>query len=114
MTDDGFVSIDVDPGPADPDGLSMRFKRAGALEVVHAIVYESDNGLYGRWQLWAVDDPEGTTRREARCVLVDDSSDGLSRLFVGGRQGLLLVHADTHSVVRVPYLLLTAHSAILG
>lgn len=110
MSFPGFIAVEVEPGPADPDGLCLRFKRASDDAPLHAVDYESDDGLDGTWTLWAVDDPEGLLRRAARSVLVDDSSDGLSHLLVGGRHGLLLQHQETGAVVRVPYLLLAART----
>ncbi len=111
MSPGDFLSVEVEAGPAHEDGLSMRFKRAGALRPVHTVAYENDDGLDGPWQVWSVDDADGAQRHEARCALVDDSSDGLSLLVIGGRHGLVL-HHPTGATERAAYLLLAAHTAV--
>lgn len=111
MSPGDFLSVEVEPGPAQEDGLSMRFKRAGALRPVRTVAYENDDGLDGPWQVWAVDAADGAQRHEARCALVDDSSDGLSLLVIGGRHGLVLQH-PTGATERAAYLLLAAHTAV--
>ncbi|MBI5512142.1 MAG: hypothetical protein HY909_00150 [Deltaproteobacteria bacterium] len=107
-----FVRVEVDPGPAHEDGLSLRFKRAGEALAVRSVPYESDEGLAGRWEAHAVDDPDGLSRGAATAVLVEDSSDGQAWVVLGGRQGLLLVHEDTRATARVPYLLLSASASL--
>lgn len=105
-----FIHIDVDEGPAHPDGLSMRFKRAGVSRTVTEIPYESERGLLGVWEVVAADDAEGTVTRPARAVEVDDSSEGVSWLVVGGAHGLLLTHRETRETAREPYLLLAVRA----
>ena len=104
-----FVSIDVEPGPASEDGVSLRFKRvAGAGErAPENLRYESEQGLGGRWRVLATDDAEGASVRPARALLVEDSSDGSAWLIVGGAHGLVLEHEGSGTRVREPYLVLS-------
>jgi hypothetical protein len=108
----GFIAIDVEPGPAHEDGLSMRFKRAGVARPVHALTYESEGGLDGWWTVRAADSADATVTNEALAVQVDDSSDGLCWLVVGGAHGLVLTHRERGVVERVPYLLLSLRTAL--
>lgn len=103
-----FVHVDVEPGLASEDGVSLRFKRvAGVAERDPAeIPYESEAGLDGRWSVRATDDADGEATRPARALLVEDSSDGSAWLIVGGAHGLLLVHEESGTRVREPYLVL--------
>jgi hypothetical protein len=109
-----FVHVDVEPGPASEDGVTMRFKRAvdragepeGAL-VVHHVPYESEAGLAGDWTVRAALDSDGTQFGDANAFLVEDSSDGLAWLVAGGPHGLVLVHGGTGTRVHEPYLLLS-------
>ncbi len=121
-----FVHVDVEPGPASEDGISLRFKRAldgqagGQERLVHELPYESESGLSGRWQVRAANDAndghDGETEPAfgggARAILVEDSSDGVAWLVVGGRHGLLLVHPETGTRVREPYLVLSKSAAL--
>jgi hypothetical protein len=113
-----FVHVDVEPGPASEDGVSLRFKRAsppgGASEgesdeeqVVSDLPYESEYGLSGRWAVRATDDADGAHTHDARVIRVEDSSDGEAWLVVGGRHGLLLENVETGDRAREPYLLLS-------
>jgi hypothetical protein len=104
-----FVEVDVEPGPASEDGLTMRWKRApGGDERAPAdLPYESEAGLAGRWRAHAADDAEAEALRPARAYLVEDSSDGTAWLVVGGPHGLLLEHIGTGTRVREPYLVLS-------
>lgn len=112
MTGATFVQVDVEPGPASEDGVSMRFKRAGEDRAVREIPYESEDGEDGRWIVLAADDEGATETREARAVLVDDSSDGVAWLVFGGRHGLVLEHAESGARVREPYLVLSKTTAL--
>jgi hypothetical protein len=100
-----FVDVDVEPGPASADGLMMRFKLASPLTEIREIEHETDDGLAGTFAVFAVDDPEAEVRSPACAARVEDSSDGISLLVLGGRQGLLLVHE--RGTAREPYLLLS-------
>lgn len=102
-----FIAVEVEPGPASEDGVSMRFKRAGESRAVSALTHESDEGLDGWWDVRAALDADGRSTGAARAVQVDDSSDGLCWLVVGGAHGLLLTHRARGAVERVPYLLLS-------
>jgi hypothetical protein len=104
-----FVSVDVEPGPASEDGVSLRFKRvAGAApRSLDAIPYESEAGLDGRWRIVGASDAEASATTPARAFLVEDSSDGTAWLIVGGAHGLLLAHEETGLQVREPYLVLS-------
>jgi hypothetical protein len=104
-----FVSIDVEPGPASEDGVSLRFKRVeGAREQAPAdLPYESEQGVDGRWRVFATDDPDGASTRPARALLVEDSSDGSAWLIAGGTHGLVLEHEESGARVREPYLVLS-------
>jgi hypothetical protein len=104
-----FIHIDVEPGPASPDGVTLRFKRvAGSAErELRDVRYESEAGLDGQWSVVATDDPDGRATHPARALLVEDSSDGSAWLIVGGVQGLVLDHEATGTRVREPYLVLT-------
>lgn len=108
MSDAEFIAVDVEPGPASEDGVSMRFKRAGESRAVAAVAYESEDGLDGWWSVRA----GGSATGEARAVQVDDSSDGLCWLVVGGAHGLLLTHRERGVEERVPYLLLSLRTAM--
>lgn len=102
-----FVSVDVEEGPASEHGVSLRFKIAGDERAVRELRYESDEGLAGLWRVFAAADAEGAERSDARMLLVDDSSDGVAWLVVGGAHGLVLEHVESAAVVREPYLLLS-------
>ena len=104
--DDRFIAVEVDPNEGCPDGVSLRFKRAGETRELGRVQYESQDGLDGMWSIGAMtcDDPRAPCER-ARVVLVEDSSDGETLLVVGGRYGLRLEH-ENGTVVREPYLVL--------
>jgi hypothetical protein len=112
--DDLFVSVEVDPGPASEDGVSLRWKRVAESSDRHVreIEYESEAGLDGAWRVEAADDADATRTREARAVLVEDSSDGAAWLVVGGPHGLVLEHVATGTRVREPYLLLSQKTVL--
>ena len=112
MSGPTFVSVDVEAGPACEDGLSLRFKVAGEERVVRELPYESEQGLDGRWRVFAAHDAEATQRGDARVVLVDDSSDGVAWLVIGGAHGLVLEHIETGAVSREAYLLLSKTAAL--
>jgi hypothetical protein len=103
-----FVHVDVEPGHASEDGLSLRWKRAaaGGDRLVGELPYESEDGRSGLWRVRAADDAEATRTHAARAVLVEDSSDGVAWLVVGGRYGLVLEHAEGGERVWEAYLLL--------
>jgi hypothetical protein len=103
-----FVSVDVEPGPALEDGVSLRFKRVPGVEerVLRDIPYESEQGVSGRWRVLATDDADAASTRPARAMLVEDSSDGSAWLIVGGVQGLVLEHPASGVRVREAYLVL--------
>jgi len=107
-----FVSVEVEPGPASEDGVSLRFKRvaSGEARAIADVRYESEGGLLGRWQVVAADDAEGTVTRPAEAVLVEDSSDGSAWLIAGGAHGLVLTHEASGVVVREAYLLVSARA----
>jgi hypothetical protein len=109
--DDPFVRVDVEPGPGSDDGVSLRWRRAAGGgdrdRVVREVPYESDDGLDGIWHVRAADNAEATRTRDARAVLVEDSSDGAAWLVVGGAHGLVLEHAATGTRLREAYLLLS-------
>jgi len=111
-TEPTFIDVDVEPGPASPDGVSLRFKLVNEARVVRALSYESEEGLSGNWRVFAAHDEEAAERGEARAMLVEDSSDGLAWLIVGGTQGLVLEHVDTGTVVREAYLMLAKTTVI--
>ncbi|MDB4931313.1 MAG: hypothetical protein JWM10_3797 [Myxococcaceae bacterium] len=107
-----FIEVDVEPGPAHEDGLSMRFKRAGEARPVRALTHESEAGLDGWWTVRATDRADAAETREAVAVQVDDSSDGLCWLVAGGAHGLVLTHRERGATERVPYLLLSLRTAM--
>jgi hypothetical protein len=111
MSDPGdaaFVSVDVDPCAAAPEGLGLRFKRAGAPRAVARVWCEPDEGPEGFWRVCALDadDREG----EASVTPVEDSSEGTVLLVAGGAHGLSLAHEQTGQRVAAPYLLLSLRS----
>lgn len=110
-----FVEVEVEPGPAHEDGLSLRFKRppGGAARDVAWVRYESDAGLEGDWRVATMDAPDGDGAPGARAWEVEDSSDGVVWLVTGGRHGLALTHPDAPAAERVPYLVL-ARGAAMG
>lgn len=93
-----FIEVDVEA-----QGISMRWKQAGAVREIASLEYESEDGLDGEWRVYALDD-DGA-RSAARAALVEDSSDGEVLLVFGGRAGLELEH-ETGAMERQPYLLL--------
>lgn len=97
-----FLEVEVD------DGV-MRWKQADEVRAITEVEYETEEGLRGRFQAFACD---GDALSEAHAAHVEDSSDGIVWLIVGGRDGLLLRHSSGVEV-REPYLLLTrtAHVA---
>jgi hypothetical protein len=109
-----FVHVDVEPGPAHEDGVSLRWKRAegGGDRVVRELQYESEQGLGGTWLVSGADDADALLTHHARAVLVEDSSDGEAWLVVGGAHGLVLEHVETGARVREPYLLLSKKIAL--
>ena len=107
-----FVTVDVEAGPAHEDGLSMRFKRAGESRPVGGLTHESEDGIGGWWDVRAADSADAAVTREARAVQVDDSSDGLCWLIVGGAHGLVLTHRERGVTERVPYLLLSLRTSL--
>jgi hypothetical protein len=109
-----FIHVEVEPGPAHEDGLSLRFKRAGDERAVRELPYESEDGLAGRWRAFATDDPEGEDRRAAHAYLVEDSSDGVAWLIVGGRHGVVLEHVESGARAREPYLVLSKSTVLEG
>jgi hypothetical protein len=107
-----FIEVGVEPCAASEDGLHLRFKVAGTPRAVKAVPYESEAGLAGSWEVTAVEEDETPSADAPRGVLVEDSSDGVAWLIVGGRGGLLLVHPATGARVREPYLLLSRTTAL--
>ncbi len=106
-----FVAVDVEPGPASEDGVSMRWRCAAPVRAVTAIAYESDDGVAGIWRVHGVDDPNGLARTAARAALVEDSSDGIVWLIFGGTHGIVLEHGSG-ARERQPYLLLSGTTDI--
>jgi hypothetical protein len=104
-----FILVDVEAGPASPDGVTLRFKRvAGSADrELGDVPYESEAGMGGRWRVFATDDEDGASTQSARAALVEDSSDGSAWLIAGGRHGLVLEHVETGARAREPYLVLT-------
>lgn len=104
-----FVVVDVEPGPAHEDGISLRFKRTeGGIERAVAWVrYESEGGVEGRWSVFTAQTAEGPHTQGATAVPVDDSSDGSVWLVKGGAHALVLVHEASGATERVPYLVLS-------
>lgn len=102
-----FVEVDVEPGPASESGVSLRFKQIDELREVHQVDYETVDGLAGRFAVVGCDEDREIAARGAH---VEDSSDGVVWLVVGGTHGLLLRH-DSGVEAREPYLVLsrTAH-----
>lgn len=109
-----FVAVDVDPGPAHEDGVSLRFKRTpgGAERAVSWVEYESEDGVAGRWSVLTAEDVDGPHAPGATATQVDDSSDGSVWLVRGGRHGVVLVHDETGATERAPYLVLALRTAM--
>jgi hypothetical protein len=109
-----FVHVEVESGPAHEDGVSLRWKRAegGGDRVVRELQYESEQGLAGTWRVSGTDDADALQTRDARAVLVEDSSDGEAWLVVGGAHGLVLEHVETGARLREAYLLLSKRTAL--
>lgn len=104
----GFVEVDVEPGPASDEGVSLRFKQIDELREVSEVDYETLDGISGRFAVLGCGDGEQPI--PARAAHVEDSSDGVVWLVVGGSHGLLLRHPGG-ATAREPYLVLsrTAH-----
>ncbi len=84
----GWVEIYVEPHDALPDGASMRFKANSKPRPIATILYESDDGDDGEWEVWAPSE-EGIPKKAMVC-LTDDSGAGESALVYGGDLGLRL------------------------
>ncbi|MEZ4393961.1 MAG: hypothetical protein R3A48_23050 [Polyangiales bacterium] len=109
-----FVEVEVDPGAADPEGLSLRFKRVAGGEArdITWVSHESESGLDGRWAVFHAEREDGPHTLGARATQVEDSSDGAVWLVSGGRQGLVLRHDASGDEERVPYLVLSLRTAM--
>ncbi len=83
-----FVDILVDPHPALPDGVTLRYKAESPVRQVLRVCYEPDEGPDGVWEIVGVD-ADGSAR-VARAVQVEDSGAGTSWLIWGGTHGLRL------------------------
>lgn len=105
-----FVEVDVEPGAATENGVSLRFKQIDELRVVEEVDYETVEGIAGRFAVLACNDDEARLTSPALAAHVEDSSDGVVWLIVGGAHGLLLRH-ESGATAREPYLVLsrTAH-----
>jgi hypothetical protein len=101
-----FVAVEVEPGEATSDGVSLRFKTAGAPRAVTRLRYEAEDGTAGWWRV------SGGEGGAATAVQVEDSSDGTSCLIVGDAQGLVLVHEASGRRAREAYLLLAVGTAM--
>jgi hypothetical protein len=107
-----FVDVQLEPCAAAEDGLSMRFKTAGEpARAVSEVPYESEDGVDGRWRAYAIDRDDAPSIAPATAVLVEDSSDGVAWLVVGGAAGVRLVH-PSGAVAREPYLMLSKTAAL--
>ena len=104
--DPPFIDVHVSPCAASEDGVSMRFKRAGDPRPLTELAYESEEGKDGLWRIFAVGDDDAHDGPPALAVPVEDSSDGIAWLIVGGAAGLRLEHVETSAIERQPYLLL--------
>jgi hypothetical protein len=105
-----FVDVHLEPCAAAEDGLSMRFKAAGEPpRSVTEVPYESEDGVDGRWRVFAIDRDEAAAIAPATAILVEDSSDGVAWLVVGGAAGLRLAH-PSGATAREPYLMLSKTS----
>lgn len=111
---DAFIEVDVEPGPAHEDGVSLRFKRTagGVTRAITWVSYESDDGLDGRWSVLTAHTPDGPFTPGATAAQVDDSSDGAVWLITGGAHGLVLNHQETGATARVPYLALSLRTPL--
>jgi hypothetical protein len=109
-----FVEVEVDAGPAHEDGLSLRFKRADDAppRAVTWVAYESEQGLDGRWRMYAAHGPDDDAELGVTAVQVEDSSDGVVWLLAGGRHGIVLEHEDTGTRERAPYLVVSQRTPL--
>lgn len=109
-----FIEVDVEPGPAHEDGVSLRFKRTdgGVARALTWVRYESESGLDGRWSVFTAHTAAGPHAPGAQATQVDDSSDGVTWLIHGGAHGLVLRHDETGAEERAPYLVLALSSAM--
>ena len=105
-----FVSVDLDACEAAPDGLSLRFKRAGAARVAVRVWCEPDEGPEGFWRVHALDADDASGA--ATVTPVEDSSEGTVLLVAGGPHGLALENEATQQRLRAPYLLLSLRSPV--
>jgi hypothetical protein len=101
-----FVEVDVEPGAATADGVSLRFKQIDELREIREVDYEAVDGVAGRFTVVACHDDDGSVTGPARAAHVEDSSDGVVWLVVGGAHGLLLRH-ESGATAREPYLVLS-------
>ena len=94
-----FLSIVVEPHPALPDGLTLRYKAESPQRSVERVLYEPDDGPDGVWEIFGVDAAGRHTAAQA--VQIEDSGAGTSWLIWGDTHGLRLAHdglevAETH------------------
>jgi hypothetical protein len=97
-----FLEVDVDSDDRINESVALRFKVIGRICFFDTLHYDDGEGHVGRWTVVA-----RASATPARTALVEDSSDGASRLFVGDTGGLLLRHVSSGYVRAEPYLLLT-------
>ncbi len=98
-----FLEVEVDSDEELNENVALRFKIIGKISDVDSLCYDDGEGHAGQWHV--VSRATGAT---ARTALVEDSSDGASRLFVGDHGGLRLRHTSTAFERAEAYLLLTS------
>jgi hypothetical protein len=108
-----FVEVTLAACDVAEDGLTLRFKSAGPARPVSEVSYESEDGLSGRWRVFAVDAAGAVAAGDATAVPVEDSSDGTVWLITGGTGGLRLEHVETGAVAREPYLVLSIATSLV-
>ena len=83
-----LIDVLVEPNPALPHGISLRYKAESAVRPATHVLYEPDDGPDGLWQVVGVDARGQDV--PARAVQVEDSGAGTSWLIWGGAWGLRL------------------------
>lgn len=97
-----FVDVAIEPTPALPESLHMRWKASSAPRTVQRVHYASDDGWEGVCEVQGLSATGEVL--PARVCEVEDSAAGTSCLVWGGTGGIVLQMQGYQAVE--PYLLL--------
>ncbi len=100
-----FIEVNVEECEGIDAAVCLRFKKADVTtRTIVKLWYENESGQEGEWSVSAADATSKSVG-PATAYRVEDSSDGVVWLVVGGSGGLLLTHASGDTE-RVAYLVL--------